>query len=561
MVNRSKTSSGVYRSRESHFGKTPEARERQLANLKNRHKKPKDPNAPPRPKKADLKDCDIITFAIEYLSVSFEERPAQEVILRSLYGLPLSIEQIEIYRKLTTNDEVFEHNAEKSEADLAVGARGGKSFLVSIITLFESIVKADHWRKYLRKDEIGYAVITATRQRQCEDIIQASCTDLLANSSLSYYIADDLTSELKLTNGLSIVSMPCNSTAARGLPIFLLIFDEIAHYRTEGVKADYKIHNALRPRQAQFPGAKCLKITTPSAKQGLFWDEFDEGFRVPGRLTIQAGTRTVNPLIPQEFIDKEYKRDPDNAAREYGANFAETVSGFFASCIDKLNDCFGELLDDFPYQDGQKYFGSIDQSGLAGRDQFAFAIAHRDSKTEKVIEDVLRTWNTKDSDLILEEIKQLCVVYKLSTVSIDRYASGWVQTAFEKKGLTVTIREKLPVIYTNFKTLAISGRLMLPDYPILRKGLMQTQAYYSKSNSLSIGHERTLEGHGDSADASVAAIFEASKNYTVGELSRDYDSEDSGPTGYDHNPLNFGLIKSSAYAHNSLNFSRRNRYW
>jgi len=521
MAKRSETVSGGYRTRKSYLGKTPEARERQRANLKNRHKKPLDPDAPAPLSKADLMKSDIIELATEWLGVSFEDRPAQEVILRCLYGLPLSMEQVELYRKLTTNEDVFEPDIEKTEADLDIGARGGKSFMVSIIALFESIVKGDHWRQYLRKDETGYAIITATRQKQCEDIIQASCTNLLKNSPLDYYIEDDLTAELKLTNGLTIASMPCNSTAARGLPIFLLIFDEIAWYRVEGVRADYKIFNALNPRRAQFPGAKCLKITTPAGKQGLFWEEFDEGFKVPGRLTIKGNTRLVNPLIPQEFIDKEYKRDPDNARREFGANFAETVEGFFASCLDKLKECFQELNEDVPPQRDYSYFGAIDQSGLSGRDRFAFAIAHQELRgkfTGKIVEDVLRTWDTKDSGLILEEIKQLCVVYKIHSVSIDRYASGWVTAALEKKGLEVTIREKLPVIYTNFKTLVISSRLVLPDYPNLRKGLQQTQAFYSKSNSLSIGHERTSAGHGDSADASVSAIFDASKDISVGEL-------------------------------------------
>ena len=193
-------------------GKTPEARANQLANLRQYSGKSK-PKAP-KPDTKALQEANIIEFATEYMGVSFAERPAQEVILRCLYGLPLNMEQIELYRKLTTNEQVFEHNVEKVEGDLAIGARGGKSFMVSVIALYESIVKGDHWRKYLRDKEVGYAVITATRQKQCEDIVQASCTSLLENSSLKYYIEDALTAELKLTNGLAIVSMPCNAGLA-----------------------------------------------------------------------------------------------------------------------------------------------------------------------------------------------------------------------------------------------------------------------------------------------------------------------------------------------------------
>jgi len=507
-----------YRTRESYLSKDPETRARCIANL--RKFKNGGPNSGPlgavrRGPPKDLKTCDIIRFATEYLNISFEKRPGQEVVLRVLYGLPLNEEQIKLYTQFTKNNEVFEADIEKTEGAFAVGARGGKSYLAAVIALYESICRGHIWKKYLNKDETGYAIITATRQKQAEDIVQASCTRMLENSCLKYLIKHSWRATLELINGFQIKSFPCNSTAARGLPIFLLIFDELAHYRVEGPKADETIFNALRPRQAQFPGAKCLKISTPAAKQGLLWQDFSQGFKIPGRLTIQAPTRLMNPQIPQVFIDKEYKRDPENAAREFGAEFAETVSGFFATCVDKLNACF-ELDGDVPFNKDQRYYASIDQSGLSGNDRFAFAIAHRGLRRTQA--DVVREWDTIEVDLILEEIKQLCAIYGIRKVWIDKYAGGWVKSALEKIGLEVEYRERLAVIYTNGKTLVLTGNLLLPDYPSLRNGLMSTGAWYGKSNTLSIGHERNLEGHGDAANAVMAAVYYASQDLTVHDM-------------------------------------------
>jgi hypothetical protein len=42
------------------------------------------------------------------------------------------------------------------------------------------------------------------------------------------------------------------------------------------------------------------------------------------------------------------------------------------------------------------------------------------------------------------------------------------------------------------------------------------------SNKLSIGHERTSEGHGDAADATVRSVFYASQDYSVDELGADF---------------------------------------
>jgi hypothetical protein len=446
---------------------------------------------------------DIVEFAEYVLRISFKERPAQKVILKSLYGLPLTEPELEIYRQLTTNASVFESGTEKVEGIFAVGARGGKSFLTSVIALYEAT--RDKWAQYLTPGEVGYAVVTATKMQQAQDIIGASCARLMEGSRISHMIKESWTTSLVLSNGMCVASYPCNSTAARGLPIFLLIFDEIAHFRVEGPKADETVNNALRPRMAQFPGAKCLKISTPAAKQGLFWDEFDEGFQVPGRLTIQAPTRVVNPLIPQAFIDREYKRDPESAAREFGAEFAEQVDAYLPFA--KLNECFvlgGDLLPDR----ANRYFAGIDQSGLSGRDRFAFAIAHRQDKL--VVVDLVRAWNTKDGNMIITEVKDLTGNYGIDSVTIDRYAGGWAKQALENIGLEVKVRETLPNVYQNFKSLMMAGCVKLPDTKSLKDGLVRTQAYYGRNNSLSISHERSVAGHADEADAVVTAVWVAS---------------------------------------------------
>jgi len=249
--------------------------------------------------------------------------------LKSIYGLKLTEEELKIYRKLTKNKKEFESGEEKTEAVLALGARSGKSLLASIVAIYEATRKK--WQKYLNKGESGYVVVVSTRQKQSEMIIGANCLRLMENSyNLRGLIKDSTQSELTLKNNMKIISLPCNSTAGRGLPIACLIFDEIAHFYTEGVKADETIFNALRPRQVQFPGCKLIMISTPAAKQGIFFNFFDEGFKTPGRLTAQAPTLYMNPLVDQKFLQKEKKRDINNYLREFEAQFSEKLEAFFS---------------------------------------------------------------------------------------------------------------------------------------------------------------------------------------------------------------------------------------
>ena len=504
------------------YANTPEGRAKQLANIRPeaRGKKSRniDPDAP-KPLSVDklvLQKLDIIEFATQYLNISFAKRPAQEVLLRAQYGLDMTDAQKEIYKQLTDGRD-YEPGTEQAEGEWVLGRRSGKSWLVAVISLYESICRANIHRRHIGENQIAYAVLVATKLQQCIEIVQSYCEQILVNSILSHWIEESIQGKLLLTNNMCIQSFPCNSMAGRGYPVYLLVLDEVGHFYTEGVRADKTVFEALHPGTAQFPNAKTLLISSPMGKAGLFFEWYDEGFDVPGRLTVQAETKIINPEIPIEFLEKERKRDPDNYAREFGAEFCESVEGYFVSCLEKLEACF-QLAEDYPVQRGNIYYAAIDQSGLAGRDRFALSITHRDY-SGKIIVDVLRSWFTRDLDIIMAEIKQVCVLYGVHTVSIDNYAKGFVQTALEKIGLIVTIRELLPLLYINFKTLVLSGSVLLPANPALRKGLIQTQGFIGKSNRLGIGHPRDADGHGDEADAVVASVYDCSKDLSIGTLA------------------------------------------
>lgn len=493
-----------YIAKEKFRGKTEESRQAQLSNLKRGRKRGiRRSTAPAK----DLQDIDIIAFASDqrFLGLSFEERPAQEALLRALYGLPLDRRQVKIYKKLTGNRKEFEPGQDKTEAVWVLGARSGKSLLASIIALYEAT--RNKWQQYLNKGEFGYIVVIATRQKQAEQIIQANCSRLIEGSPALRGIVKELyQTELTLTNNMKIISLPCNSTAGRGLPIACFVLDEVGHFYTEGIKADQTIYDSLRPRMAQFPGAKVVLISTPAAKQGLLWSFFEDGFTVPSRFTAQADTRTVNPEIPEKFIKLEYKRDIDYARREFGAEFAEKIESFFA--YEVLQNSF-ILVGSLPYEDKYTYSLGIDQSGLSGRDRFALAISHKEDST--VLVDHIQAWETKDSDIILTEVGKLTEGYRLKKVSIDRYAKGWVSQALNKLGLEVEIRPSMAEIYTNLKSLMIAGRIRLPDNPKLKKALQNTQAFYGRNNVLSIAHQRSAAGHADLADAVATVALAASE--------------------------------------------------
>ncbi|MHC4618937.1 MAG: hypothetical protein ACYTEQ_14430 [Planctomycetota bacterium] len=458
-----------------------------------------------------LESLNIIEFTSQILHISLY--PAQETILRSLYGLSLSDEHFEIYKELTGLDREYERGVEKTEAVLVLGARSGKSFLSSICALYEATVRGSHWRQYLNPGEIAYVIVVATRLDQARSIIGKNCDRMLSNSLIADMVEESWQTELSLTNGISIISLPCSSTAGRGLPICCLILDEVGWFQREGPKADVEVFDALRPRMSQFRGAKMFAISTPAAKEGLLWTMFDQG-HVPGRLVVQGRTEIINPSVDAKFLESEKLRNPDNFSREFLAEFSESVSAFFP--FSKINECCilpGDLLPDASC----RYYCGLDQSGFSGRDRFALAISHR--QKDEVTIDMVRSWATTDAKQVIGEIRSILKAYRINSVALDRYGAGWPKQRFEEIGIEAEVREALPAIFQNLKSLLMANCIRLPDTKAVKTGLARTSAFYGRNGSLSISHERTAAGHGDEIDALATAAWLASSRQIGGFFS------------------------------------------
>jgi len=444
----------------------------------------------------------IIEFATDgnYLNISFAERPVEETILRCFYGLPLDEKQLEIFDILTKGKGKYRPGTELSELVACLGARAGKSFLVSVVALFEAT--RDKWKEFVAKGENPYIIIVATRQKQAEAIIGSNCSRMLANSPvLKKLVKDSFQTEITLKNGVKILSLPCNSTAGRGLGICVFILDEIAFFRLEGVKQDEVIYNSLRPRQAQFPGFKTLMISTAGSKQGLFFSTFNQGFRIQERLTIQGTTEFCNPVIPKKFLDRERARDIDNFNREFQAEFSEKIESFFPY---ELIERPFVLAGDLKYSSSNIYYMGFDQSGLSGKDRFSLSIGH--AEKENIIIDVVRSWTTRDLETIIKDIEKLKDEYQINKALVDKYAIGYVKNSFKKINIEIETRAGLPEVYVIMKSLIMKNKLNLPDRADLKAGMRNTLAVYSKSNALTIFHERGSEGHADELDSCCTCI-------------------------------------------------------
>jgi hypothetical protein len=191
------------------------------------------------------------------------------------------------------------------------------------------------------------------------------------------------------TNSNSItVRAATNSPALRGDNNLFVVADEFAHF---GVGSTLKekgpdevIYEALAPSISGFkhpdgtPFGRALFLSSPNGKQGKFWKDFDDAFRLGPdsyTLAIQCATWEINGTIPPAFLMKEYNKSPASYEQEYGAKFGVGGVGWlrdlgkFYTSLDNRLSCLTPLG---TY--GKTYFLGLDFA--LSNDGTAATIAH-----------------------------------------------------------------------------------------------------------------------------------------------------------------------------------------
>ena len=136
--------------------------------------------------------------------------------------------------------------------------------------------------------------------------------------------------EVELTNGITISVWPCSFRSIRGISIVCGVCDEIAFWKDATTNANpaSEVLKAIRPAMATFPTAKLIKISSPFAKQGVIWEDFQARHKRDDLLVWRLDSATMNPSLDHNFLAGEQSRDPEFFAREYLAEFWESASGF-----------------------------------------------------------------------------------------------------------------------------------------------------------------------------------------------------------------------------------------
>jgi hypothetical protein len=384
----------------------------------------------------------IVEFVRDRQLLNLDISPTQEACLRSIYGLPLSAEHLELFRLCTGRGTYPAHAF--SEATVIAGARSGKdSRIAAPVVVFEAVFGGHE--RHLARGERGVIPLVAQDQRATK-IAFSYIRDYVTRSPLLASMVEEvLATEIVLTNGISIVCFPSTLKSLRGWSIPVGVMDELAFFRLEGqADSDAEIQASMRRGMIAFPSTRLVKISTPYMKSGILYDDFKRGFGQPDPdlLVWRAPSLLMNPTLRAERVERERRLDPLRFAREYEAEFAEDLEAFLPSAW--VDQAVIPGRHELPPREGVRYVAAVDPSG-GGADAFTLSIVHaeRQGAERRVIQDVMRGWSRRggeslDLEGVVREIAALVKRYGLRAVVGNRYGPGGFASASVPKACAMT---------------------------------------------------------------------------------------------------------------------------
>jgi hypothetical protein len=272
-----------------------------------------------------------------------------------------------------------------------------------------------------------------------------------------------------LRNDIVIEVHTASFRSTRGYSIVAALCDEIAYWPIDenASEPDVEVLTAVRPGMATIPGAMLLCASSPHSRRGALFEAWKKHYGKDGDdvLVWQSDTRSMNPSVPQSFIDRHLADDPARASAEYLAQFRTDLEAFVSR--EAVEACVSWGVRERPDKFELSYIAFIDAAGGSGSDSMTLCIGHSDHSDRKVIVDCLRESKPPFSpEIVCSEFAALLKSYRVSTAYADRWAGDWPKEQFLKFGIHIEPAAKTKHgLYIDLLPTINSKRLDLLEHP------------------------------------------------------------------------------------------------
>jgi len=436
---------------------------------------------------------------------------AWHAFLAALFALPMTPDQLAIYRECTGRDEPPSSPA--SEGWLICGRRAGKSFVLALVAVY--LAAFHSYRKYLAPGERGTIMVIAADRKQARTIFRYIGGLLTKVPMLRRMVERETAEAFDLNNDVSIEVAVASFRSVRGYTVVAALLDELAFWRSdESANPDSEIIAAIRPAMATIPNAMLLCASSPYAQRGALHDAFKRHFGKDGPILVwRAPTRAMNPTVPQRVIDDAVERDPQSAAAEYVAEFRTDVETFVSRNV--VEAAVVEGRHELPPAADVCYLAFVDPSG-GSSDSMTLAIVHLSGN--RVIVDLLRERRAPFSpDDVAREFSETLKSYHIASVRGDRFGAEWPRERFRVHGVEYLIATKpKSELYLNLLPLLNSGRVELLDHQKCLAQLCSLERRTARGGRDTIDH--APGAHDDVANALAGACVYAAASATAEEF-------------------------------------------
>jgi hypothetical protein len=367
-----------------------------------------------------------------------------------------------------------------------LGRRSGKSRIAAALAVYFAVL-VDHTGK-LAPGEIGYVFVLAASKDQARTI-KNYCEGFLRSSPILSASIEEITAEeIRLHGGIVIGVHSANYRTVRGRSLLGCVFDETSFWRSEeSAQPDVEVYRAVMPALAT-TGGMLVAISSPYRRVGLLHAKHRDYFGKDhdSVLVIQSESKTFNPTLDDDVIQRAKDEDPEASVAEWDGLFRSDLSQFLDDAVIDAAIDYGRPLE-LPPRDGLTYVAFADAS--AGRhDQFVIGIGHREDG--RIVADVIRGRRPPfDPATVAAEFAALAKEYRCTKIIGDAYAGEWVSQAFKKAGLEYR-RSELPksALYLESLPYFMRGAISIPNVPILIRELRLLERRVGRSGKDSVDH-------------------------------------------------------------------------
>lgn len=427
-------------------------------------------------------------------------------VLKALNCEALSQDELEIFRRLSGR---YRPPSSITEALMLFGRRAGKDF--AIATYADYLATVPDYSDVLSPGEVGTVLILAPDLRQSRATMKYCLGILEACPKLSESIDNATLDLIELKSGICIEARAASFKRIRGVTAIAILANECAFWSSDDGSAnpDSEILNAARPMLAT-TGGPLLAFSSPYAKRGYAYETYQKSYGPNGAediLVFKAPTRTMNPTISQDIVDRAVERDPEMASAEYLAEFRSDISTFIDREV--VESLVVKGIAERPYQEGVEYTCGVDPSGGVA-DSFTLGISHRDADGVAVLDVVREIVPPFSPEATVSELAKTIKNYRIRKVTGDAYAGLWPREQFEKHNISYEVSGRnRSVIYQEFLPLANSRKVSLLDNRRLVNQLSSLERRTGRTGRDAINHPQG--GHDDVCNSSALSLLLAAE--------------------------------------------------